>query len=236
MNGWIKIHRKLLESPLWKTSNAEGKVILMTLLLSVTPTPYKAYWNGQEIVVQPGQMITSIEGLCKLSGLSVTPRNVRTLLTKAERCNFLTSESTNSGRLITIVNWGLYQINGEQTDKATIRQPTNVRQSPDMPATTNREDKEDKKIKNNSSMRFAPPSIEEVRSYCSERHNNVDAQRFIDFYEAKGWMVGKNKMKDWKACVRTWERRESGANVQQSKNYNGREYSDEFLNGLYKEV
>ena len=55
---------------------------------------------------------------------------------------------------------------------------------------------------------FSPPSLTEVKSYCSERENNVDPQGFIDFYEAKGWMIGKNKMKDWKAAVRTWERKE----------------------------
>ncbi|MDF2543450.1 MAG: Uncharacterized protein K0S47_3168 [Herbinix sp.] len=59
-------------------------------------------------------------------------------------------------------------------------------------------------IKNSS--RFTPPTLEEVKKYCNERSNNVDAERFIDFYSSKGWMVGKNKMKDWKACVRTWER------------------------------
>ena len=56
------------------------------------------------------------------------------------------------------------------------------------------------------STRFVPPTLEQVQDYCRERGNDVDAQRFIDFYESKGWMVGKNKMKDWKACVRTWER------------------------------
>ena len=56
--------------------------------------------------------------------------------------------------------------------------------------------------------RFVPPTVEEVRAYCAERKNNVDAERFVDFYESKGWMVGKDKMKDWKASVRTWEKRE----------------------------
>jgi len=54
--------------------------------------------------------------------------------------------------------------------------------------------------------RFIPPTLEEVKKYCIERNNSVDPQRFIDFYSSKGWMVGKNKMKDWKASVRTWER------------------------------
>lgn len=57
-----------------------------------------------------------------------------------------------------------------------------------------------------ASNRFIPPTLQEVQEYCQERGNKVDAGQFIDFYSAKGWHVGKNKMKDWKACVRTWER------------------------------
>lgn len=56
--------------------------------------------------------------------------------------------------------------------------------------------------------RFTPPSVEEVSAYCQERRNSVDAQRFVDFYASKGWKVGKEAMKDWKAAVRTWERRD----------------------------
>lgn len=58
--------------------------------------------------------------------------------------------------------------------------------------------------------RFIKPTLEEVTAYCKERKNNVDPQRFIDFYESKGWKVGNQPMKDWKACVRTWEKREGG--------------------------
>jgi hypothetical protein len=54
--------------------------------------------------------------------------------------------------------------------------------------------------------RFTPPSIDEVKAYCQERGNGVDAERFIDYYNANGWRVGKNAMKDWKAAVRTWEK------------------------------
>lgn len=59
--------------------------------------------------------------------------------------------------------------------------------------------------------KFVPPTVEEVDDYCWERQNNVDAQQFVDFYESKGWMVGKNKMKDWKAAVRTWENNRSAS-------------------------
>lgn len=56
--------------------------------------------------------------------------------------------------------------------------------------------------------RFVPPTLEEVTAYCLERGNALDPQRFIDFYSSKNWMVGKNKMADWKAAVRGWERSE----------------------------
>lgn len=56
--------------------------------------------------------------------------------------------------------------------------------------------------------RFIPPTVEQVREYCLERGNYVDPQRFVDYYSSNGWMVGKNKMKDWKAAVRTWEQKE----------------------------
>ena len=63
--------------------------------------------------------------------------------------------------------------------------------------------------------RFTPPTLEEVQAYCFERQNGVDAERFIDYYTSNGWQVGKNKMKDWKAAVRTWEK--SGYNKPSGK-------------------
>ena len=57
--------------------------------------------------------------------------------------------------------------------------------------------------------RFQKPTVDDVRAYCAERHNAVDPYQFFDFYEAKGWKVGSQPMKDWKACVRTWEKRET---------------------------
>ena len=56
--------------------------------------------------------------------------------------------------------------------------------------------------------RFEKPSISDIKQYCMERNNNIDASQFFDYYESNGWKVGKNSMKDWKAAVRTWERSE----------------------------
>lgn len=65
--------------------------------------------------------------------------------------------------------------------------------------------------------RFFPPSVEEVKRYCVERGNNIDAAKFVDYYTANGWKVGKNPMKDWKAAVRTWERNNSSGSSVSNK-------------------
>jgi hypothetical protein len=72
-------------------------------------------------------------------------------------------------------------------------------------AYTETETETEKKKKDTSTKRFIPPSVDDVKAYCEERGNKVDASSFIDHYAANGWMRGKSKVKDWKACVRTWE-------------------------------
>ena len=83
-------------------------------------------------------------------------------------------------------------------------------------------DKDDDKKGNGArEARFTPPSIEEVAAYCQERGNGVDAARFVDFYSSKGWMVGKSRMKDWRAAVRNWERsRDEKATPAKKPGYN----------------
>jgi hypothetical protein len=67
--------------------------------------------------------------------------------------------------------------------------------------------------------RFYPPTLDEVKQYCEERNNNIDPMAFIDFYSSKGWMIGKNRMKDWKAAVRTWERKRKEQSKAESSVY-----------------
>lgn len=106
---------------------------------------------------------------------------------------------------------------------------------------TNSKLKESNKENNNTpekKERFKAPSVEEVQEYCTERGNNIDAQHFIDYYSARGWMLGKNHIKDWKACIRTWERNDSfkpQKSAQPEKKYdqNGYESEEEFMKMFY---
>ena len=83
-----------------------------------------------------------------------------------------------------------------------------------------------------SQKRFTPPTVDEVREYCIVRSNSVDPQRFVDYYTSNGWMVGKNKMKDWKAAVRTWERDPRRTQEQQNR-FGGDRLLDMLRTGVF---
>ena len=95
--------------------------------------------------------------------------------------------------------WAM-QMHSKSSAKATQPQPQGI--TPPTPRT---------------GKRFKRPTVEEVRAYCAERENSVNAQDFVDHYDTKGWVVGKSPMKDWKACVRTWERRRKQNGTFQSR-------------------
>jgi hypothetical protein len=106
------------------------------------------------------------------------------------------------------------------------------RNCPQLPATADNINNNNKDIIKETPLkgskekrtRFSPPTVEEVEAYCKERGNNVSAQRFVDFYASKGWKVGQNPMKDWKACVRTWEQRDSAQPVQKPRVLRAQDY------------
>ena len=106
--------------------------------------------------------------------------------------------------------------NRENGEKGGGHSPPNAPERPQTPPKDKDKDKEKDKDKDISfppngvkdSAHAHHPTVEEVAAYCRERGNRVDAERFVDFYASNGWKVGNQPMKDWKACVRTWERRE----------------------------
>ena len=80
-------------------------------------------------------------------------------------------------------------------------------------------DSKGESVRGEKAKRFYPPTLDEVKQYCEERKNNIDPMAFIDFYSSKGWMIGKNRMKDWKAAVRTWERKRKEQSKAESSVY-----------------
>jgi hypothetical protein len=218
--GYIKAYRKLLD---WEWyDNQNTKVLFLHCLLKANFKQSK--WRGQTI--PKGAFITSLSNLAKELCLSV--REIRTALNNLKSTSELTSKTTNKYTLIKVENWALYQsddiISDKQNDKQLDKRKTNKRQASDKQTTTDEECKERKNVKNINTKdlkecgvvtprtTFVKPTILEIETYCNERNNKVDPQVFFDFYESKGWMVGKNKMKNWQACVRTWEKERGNTN------------------------
>lgn len=222
---YIKLYRDLTEWEWYSDINTCRLFIHMLL---------KANWkdgNFKGTTVPRGSFISSIGKLADETALTV--REVRTGISHLKLTGEVTSKAFSKYTVFTVKNYDLYQSSDTKSDK----QVTSKRHSNDMLTTTIEEKKEIKNIKKEepkgSKKKFEPPSVEEVRDYCQSRKGNtVDAQAFVDFYTSKGWMVGKNHMKDWKAAVRTWERSgrsDSGGKVNQFNQFQQNDYDMDAL-------
>lgn len=204
MNGYIKLFRKIKEWKWYKNIKTFKAFIHCLIEANYTDKEY------EKEIVPRGSFITGRKKFANECGL--TEQETRSAWTNLKSTNEITIKTTNKGTLITVVNYEDYQplveiLTNETTNTLTNEQPTDNQQ---ITTTKNnkevKEYKEEIKKENIKRKKFVKPTVEEVSSYCLERKNKIDAQRFVDYYEAKGWMIGKNSMKDWKAAIRTWEK------------------------------
>lgn len=181
-NGWIKLHRQILEWEWYSDNNCFRVFLHLILKANHKEKRYKG------IELNSGQIITSRDILAKETGLS--SQQIRTALNKLISTNEITSVTSSQGTILQVVNYEKYQLS---TNEITNEQPTSNQR-----VTTNNKEKNEKK--------FIIPNFNDVLEYCMQNDLDVDGVKFINFYESKGWMVGKNKMKDWKAAIRTWSK------------------------------
>jgi len=154
--GWFKVHRCLFEKAIWQQSTPEQKVILITLLGMANHKGKEWEWKGKQFKAEPGMLVTSLESITARCGKGISIQNVRSALTKFKKYEFLTEEVTKTGRLITILNWGLYQGSDYVTNKDTNKEVTNDQQSTNKEVTNSQQtgnkevtpNKNDKNYKN----------------------------------------------------------------------------------------
>jgi hypothetical protein len=210
MSGWIKLHRQITD---WEWYDDHNTFRLFMHLLLKANHKERSY---RGVKIEVGCVMTGRELLSKETGLSV--QQIRTCLERLKSTNEITIKSNKQGTIIQVVKYKDYQVT---TNESTTNQPTSNQQ-----VTTNKNVKKEK----NDNNTFTPPSAFDVLDYCKERKNYVDAETFIAFYQSKGWMVGRNKMKDWKACVRTWEKSSLGQIKQQEP------IEDKYMNHVMKQI
>jgi hypothetical protein len=194
-NGFITIHRKLFDSYL--STSAYRLALWVHLIAMANHRDNEFLFNGEKVTVKRGQFITGRKVLSGKTGIS--ERYVEELLKEFEKYNMIQQQKTNRNRLITIVKYHEYQ----STDSGVHNRATTG-------CTTERHKQQCNNDNNvtigGKTPRFIPPLLTAVESYCLERRNGVNPEKFVNFYQSKDWMIGKNKMKDWKAAIRTWEK------------------------------
>jgi hypothetical protein len=181
MSGWIKLHRKILEWE-WYSEPTTFRVFLHLMLKA---NHKDRRFKGIELI--KGSVVTSRDILSIETGLSV--RQVRTALDKLKSTNEVTIKTSSQGTIIQLVNYDKYQLETNET--------TNERPTSDQQTTTNKNVKKERSI-------FIPPNFNDILEFCMQNDLDLDANKFINFYESKGWLVGKAKMKNWQAAVRNW--------------------------------
>lgn len=209
---YIKLNRKIMDWEWYGNINTCRLFIHMLL---------RANWKDGRFegkVIPRGSFVSSLPKLADETSLTI--REVRTAISHLKSTGEVTCKTYSKYTVFTVKNYCEYQSSDIQNDSQT----TGKRHSNDILMTTIEEKKEGKNLKkedtNVSKKKFVPPTVDEVRVYCQERGNKVDPQAFVDFYESNGWMVGKNKMKDWKAAVRgTWERSSKREKAPEQKKY-----------------
>ena len=135
-------------------------------------------------------------------------RSVLVGLKELENRGYLNRQRLSSGRVEYYLKFSL-DIN-PKCGNSTVAKPHSAETAP--VSNTEKISNKDIIVTKERSTSFIPPSLSEIKSYCEERANGINPQSFLDFYSSKGWMIGRNKMKDWRAAIRTWENRSKPQN------------------------
>lgn len=175
LTGFLKLWRPLLTKPIWQESTPEQKVVLIALLCMANHSENEWEWKGQPFMCQPGQMITSIDHIIEVCGKGISSKNVRTAIARFEKLGFLANESSSTGRLITIENWGDYQAPDDWGGKETGRRVADERQTGGGRVAPNKNVKNRKKSENEEKIKdilaLAPsdmvPALEDFIEYRS---------------------------------------------------------------------
>ena len=132
----------------------EQKVVLITILLLANHEENEWEFAGRKFACKPGQFVTSLSSIADACGKGISIQNVRTSLNRFEKLGFLTNKSTKTGRLITIVNWGIYQEHNALANKVDSIELTKQSQTCNKDLTSNKNDKNKKNDKNEIKQYF----------------------------------------------------------------------------------
>ena len=205
MGNFIYVPREIFEVDKFGREPYSKREAFLDLVQMAAYEDSEIFINGYRYEQSRGDVIVSKSFLSKRWGWSVDKvRRYTTYLERNGWCKCRRDDQCNQPiTLISIVSYDLYQ--GGTTTPDTTDEATPSTTSGSTTSTQYKEkEKEETNNKTNSSRRFVKPTVEQIATYCKEKGYDVDAERFFNYYESKGWVVGKSPMKDWKSAIRTW--------------------------------
>ena len=207
-----------------------------------------------------GQLVTSVIKLSEQTGLSVG--QVRVSLKHLKMTGEITSKAYSKYHVITIVKYDDYQGNDKQDDKQmTNEQQTNSKQITNEQQTNNKRMTNEQQTNNKqmttsieniesiervervegiesvaTAQRFTPPTRAEIEGFIRENGLEIDADRFLYYYQSNGWMVGRNPMRDWKAVIRSWAAKDRKEKAEPTKTVLAQQYGQRDYSGVPAEI
>lgn len=172
------------------------------------------YWTKQGKIDKDGYFFSTVENIERMTTL--TDYVQRKLIQNLKNRGVIDCKLTGipAKRYVRINEEQVIQIFNDKLlrNSRTSYQVSSELDLEKLEGNNNKDNKNNNNNNNNitvvTAKRFTPPTVEEVEAFCKEKGYGVNAQRFVDFYESKGWMIGKNKMTKWKAAVATWEHKD----------------------------
>lgn len=212
MEGWVKIHRKLLDWQWFKDKNTFHLFMYCIIRANCKPSRFMG------VQVQRGQFATSYPTISNDTGLTI--QQARTALQHLKATGQLTVKTYPKFSVITVTAYEQYQCCQHDIQQPNNSQVTGDQQSSNSQVTGDQQQyKNIKNIKNeriqediqNKRKRtvFTPPTLDEVKAYIAEKGYSFDAEAFIDYYAAVDWMRKGQKVKNWHSLCGTWHKNES---------------------------
>lgn len=197
-NGWIKIYRDMLDNPI-VMKDSDHLAVWIWLLLHATSKKRAVMFGGKQRYLRPGEMTTGRRVIA--SELHISQSKVQRILKSFENEHQIEQRTDRQCRLISIVNWVEYQ----QSEQRNEQRVNNDRTTSEQRVNTKQEWKECKNEREDTRT----PTLAEIKEYVERLGYSMDPSAFFDYYEETEWHKKNGQpIKDWKASVRTWERRE----------------------------
>ena len=212
--NFMMLSREILEDPMYLSDRFTRMQAFIDLCYLAAYKERTFTIRGNKVTVKQGQVAKSVRDLAVRWQWSVN--TVMKFITELKEGGYIDTHKTSVNQVITIKKYLLFNTQDETNSESLIQTQSETQNDTSIIYIKNLEKEINilkerlTKVSPKKEQNFVPPTVEEVAAYIQEKGYHFNAESFVSFYESKGWMVGKNKMKNWRAACKTWEEKSKG--------------------------